>query len=144
MAPPQLAVITQEQAAGREGLAPPAPPIAPLGPLLRGDPHSPLSAGLGVARWPLGFKMPDVRPFEGCTDPLEFLRVYETAIEVAGGDDTIKAKSIALALRGMALTWFFTIPPCSIYAWEQLRDLVRNKFQRNYAEPKDVVHPFVI
>lgn len=41
---------------------------------------------------------------------MEFLWVYEIAIEVAGGDDTTKAKSITLALTGVALTWFFTLP----------------------------------
>ena len=80
--------------------------------------------------------MPKVTLFEGCTDPSEFLRVYETAIEAAGGDDTTKAKSITLALKGVALTWFFTIPPRSVYAWEQLRDMLRNNFQGNYTEPK--------
>ena len=98
---------------------PPAPaPLPPPAPLLRGDPSSPLSVGLEMARWPATFKMPEVVPFEGRTDPAEFLRVYETAVEAAGGDDTTKAKGITLALRGVALTWFFTIPPRSIYAWE--------------------------
>lgn len=53
------------------------------------------------------------------------------------GDDTTNAKSIPLVLKGVALTWFFTIPPRSIYAWGQLRDLVCNKFEGNNAEPKD-------
>lgn len=44
-------------------------------------------------------------------DPSKFLRVYETTIEAIGGDDTTKAKSVTLALTGVALTWFFTIPP---------------------------------
>ena len=116
----------------------------PAAPLLRGDPNSPLSPGLEAARWPSGFKMPEVTTFEGCTDPSEFLRVYETAVEAAGGDDTTKAKSITLVLKGVALTWFFTIPPRSIYAWEQLRDLVRNNFQGNYVEPKDAGHLFAV
>ena len=90
----------------------------PSSPLLRGDPNSPLSVGLETARWPQGFKMPEVTSFQGCTDPSEFLRVYETVVEAAGGDDTTKAKSITLALKGVVLTWFFTIPPRSIYAWE--------------------------
>ena len=73
-------------------------------PQLRGDPNSPLSVGLEASRWPQGFKMPEVTPFAGCTDPSEFLRVYETAVEAAGGDDTTKAKSVTLALKGVALT----------------------------------------
>ena len=99
-------------------VAPPAPTNKPPAALLRGDPNSPLSVGLETVRWPKRFKMPEVTPFQGCNDPSEFLRVYETAVEAAGGDDTTKAKSVTLALRGVALTWFFTITPRSIYAWE--------------------------
>ena len=113
-------------------------------PVLRGDPNSPLSVGLETTHWPSNFKMPEVTPFEGRTDTSEFLRVYETAVEAAGGDDTTKAKSITLALKAVALTWFFTIPPRSVYAWEQLRDLLRNNFQGNYAEPKDAGHLFAV
>ena len=131
LAPP----LRHSQQSGAEPLSPSLTPPPPA-PILRGDPSSPLSLGLDTARWPARFKMPDVTPFEGCTDPSEFLRVYETAVEAAGGDDTTKAKSITLALKGVALTWFFTIPPRSIYAWEQLRDLLRNNFQGNYIEPK--------
>lgn len=54
--------------------------------------------------------MPEVKPFEGSTDPSEFLWEYETVIEAVGGDDTTKEKSITLALANVALTWFFTIP----------------------------------
>ena len=57
-----------------------ATPMTPVNeisaPQLRGDPNSPLSVGLEAARWPQGFKMPEVTPFAGCTDPSEFLRVY--------------------------------------------------------------------
>lgn len=70
--------------------------------------------------------------------------MYETAIEADEGDDTTKAKSVTLALKGVTLTWFFTIPPRSIYAWEQLRDLIRNNFQGNYTEPKDAGHLFAV
>lgn len=70
--------------------------------------------------------------------------MYETAIEADEGDDTTKAKSVTLALKGVTLTWFFTIPPRSIYAWEQLRDLIRNNFQGNYTEPKNAGRLFAI
>ena len=92
------------------GTPPQTPASEPPAPLLRGDPNSPLSVGLETACWPQGFKMPEVTPFQGCTDPSEFLWVYETAVEAAGGDDTTKAKIVTLALKGVALTWFFTIP----------------------------------
>ena len=93
------------------GAAPVIPANEPPAQQLRGDPNSPLSVGLEAARWPQGFKMPEVTPFQGCTDPSEFLWVYETAVEAAGGNDTTKAKSVTLALKGVALTWFFYHSP---------------------------------
>lgn len=105
---PLHSALVQRQAPGEAG--PPGPIVATPTPLLRGDPNSLLSTGLDTARWPSSFKTPNVTPFKGCTDPLEFLWVYEMDIEATRGDDTTKAKSITLVLRGVALTWFFTIP----------------------------------
>lgn len=80
----------------------------------------------------------------GDSEPMEFLRVYETTIEAAGGDDTTKAKNITLALTGVALTRFFALSLRSIYAWEQLWGQLHNNFQGNYTEPKDERHMFTM
>lgn len=97
---PWHTALVQRQTPGGEEAAPPAPTVAPLAPFLWGDRNSPLSMGLDTARWPPGFKMLDITPFEGCMDPSEFLQVYEMDTEAFRGDDTTKAKSITLALRG--------------------------------------------
>lgn len=60
-------------------------------PVLRGDLSSPLSAGLEASWWPADFTMPDIKTYEGDTDPTKFLEVYETTIEATWGDDTTKA-----------------------------------------------------
>lgn len=74
---------------------------------------------------------------------MEFIRVYETAIEATEGDVTMKVKSVTLVFGGVVLTWF-TIPSRSIYAWEHLWYLIRNNFQGNYAEPEEAGHLFSI
>ena len=56
------------------------------------------------------------------------MRVYETAIEAAGGDDTTMAKGLPLVLQGVALSWFFTIEPQYIHAWVQICDRLYNNF----------------
>lgn len=97
-----------------------------------------------MAWWPAYFTMLVVKTYEGDTYPIEFLRVYETTIEAAGGDDTAKVKSITLTLTGVVLAWFFAIPLRSIYAWEQLRDHIYNNFQGKYIELKDAGYLLVI
>lgn len=130
---------------GEEGVVALAPLAATrMELLLRGDSSSPMSVGLEAARWPVSFKMPDVKAYEGNTDPIEFLWAYETSIDLAGGDDTTKVMNITLAVIGMVLTWFFNIPPRSIYVSKQLRDQICNNFKGNYTEPKDVGNLFII
>lgn len=49
----------------------------------------PLSIGLQSALWPARFRMPEVTKYAGNTDPVEFVRVYETAVAAVGGSDSI-------------------------------------------------------
>lgn len=86
------------------------------------DTKSPLSQNLQMAPWPLSFKLSNITKYKGDTDPNEYLRVYETAVEAAGGDDTTKAKILQTMLEGVALSWYTTILPMSIYSWEHTRD----------------------
>lgn len=77
------AVATHEPSlVGGGGAAAALPsPLAAMRPelVLLGDLSSPLSADLEATRWSTGFKMPNVKAYEGNTNPTEFLRVYETA-----------------------------------------------------------------
>lgn len=86
------------------------------------DTKSPLIQNLQMAPWPLSFKLSNITKYKGDTDPNEYLRVYETAVEAAGGDDTTKAKILQTMLEGVALSWYTTILPMSIYSWEHMRD----------------------
>lgn len=50
------------------------------------------------------------------TNPSEFLSTYESVIEAAHGDENTKGKVIHLALDGIARSWYFNLPPSSIYS----------------------------
>jgi hypothetical protein len=90
-----------------------------------------------MAPWPIHFKLSNITKYKGDTDPNEYLRVYETAVEAAGGDDTTKAKILPTMLEGVALSWYTTIPPMTIYSWEHMRDTFRAGFIGVYEEPKE-------
>jgi hypothetical protein len=49
--------------------------------------------------------------YDGTTNPLEFLRVYVTAITAAGGDTTVMATYFHVALSGPARTWLMNLTP---------------------------------
>lgn len=46
-----------------------------------------------------------------------------------GGDDVVLAKSFIIAHEGATLSWFFWLPPGSIFSWEQLRVKLIEDFQ---------------
>ena len=73
--------------------------------------------------------------FDGTQNPSEFLQVYTTAIQAAGGDDKVMANYIPTVLKGSARTWLFNQPEGSIYNWEMLCNALQNNFKSCYAKP---------
>jgi hypothetical protein len=69
---------------------------------------------------PPQFKYPPIAIYSHESYPSEFLSIYESAIEVAHGNDNTKAKVIHVALDGIARSWYFNLLSNSIYSWEQL------------------------
>jgi Retrotransposon gag protein. len=105
-----------------------------------GEKGLPLSGGIKTHPIPPQFKFPPVPRYSGETDPKKFLSIYESAIEVAHGDENTKAKVIHLALDGIARSWYFNLPANSIYSWEQLRNVFVLNFRGTYEEPKTQQH----
>lgn len=85
---------------------------------------------------PSQFKYSPVTRYSGETNPSKFLSIYESAIEAVHGDETTMSKVIHLALDGIAWSWYFNMPPSSIYLWEQLRNVSIMNFRGTYKEPK--------
>ncbi len=90
-----------------------------------------------MAPCPTNFKLSNITKYRGDIDPNEYLRVYETIVEETGGDDTVKAKILPTMLEGVALSWYTTIPPMTIYSWEHMMDTFRAGFVGAYEEPKE-------
>jgi hypothetical protein len=51
----------------------------------------------------------------------QWLRIYSQSIELAGGDDDIKALFFLMALETMPLQWFNKLSPRSIRRWGDLQ-----------------------
>ena len=54
--------------------------------------------------WPEKFKPGSIKNFDEMQNPLEFLQVYTTAIQDAGGDDKVMANYLPIVLNGSART----------------------------------------
>jgi hypothetical protein len=72
-------------------------------------------------RLPHKFKPSNHSKYGGKTEPKQWLRIYSQSIELAGGDDDIKALFFPMALEAMPLQWFDKINPRSIRGLEDLQ-----------------------
>ncbi|XP_066160631.1 uncharacterized protein [Oryza sativa Japonica Group] len=98
-----------------------------------GEKGLPLSGGIKTRPIPPQFKFPPVPRYSGETDPKEFLSIYESAIEVAHGDENTKAKVIHLALDGIARSW----------PGESIREYMR-RFSQARCHVQDITEASVI
>jgi hypothetical protein len=71
------------------------------------DPGSPLSIGLQIAPWLPKFKPVSLPKYNGFGNSRQFLMRYESAVNLAGGDDVALAKSFIIACEGPVLNWCY-------------------------------------
>ena len=59
-------------------------------------------------------------PYDGKTYPREFVHMYSTAVEIAGGDDKAKANYFPMKLQDNVRRWMMHLPANSIGSWPEL------------------------
>nr|AAV59295.1 putative polyprotein [Oryza sativa Japonica Group] len=92
-------------------------------------------ASLRNVRWPPRFWPTIAEKYDGSVNPAEFLQVYTTGIEAAGGDDRVMANFFPMALKGQARGWLMNLPPASVHSWEDLCQQFTMNFQGIYPRP---------
>jgi hypothetical protein len=75
-----------------------------------------LAGPLREVRWPAKFKAGHIDRYDGSSNPEEFIQVYQTIIEAAGGDDQVKANSLPTVLSRAAKSWLIDLPEGSIHS----------------------------
>lgn len=83
---------------------------------------------LQTLKLPHKFKPANHSKYDGKVEPRQWLRVYSQSIELAGGDDDLKALYFPMALEAMPLQWFDKLRPRSIRYWEDLQEAFCNNF----------------
>jgi hypothetical protein len=84
------------------------------------------------------FKTGHIDKYDGSSNSEEFIQVYQTVIEVAGGDDRVKANYMPTTLSDAARSWLINCPKESIYTWDQLCVIFIRNFQGTYEHPSTV------
>nr|ABA96673.1 retrotransposon protein, putative, unclassified [Oryza sativa Japonica Group] len=106
----------------RRGDQPSVPPVGGVG-------CRAFVASLRNVRWPPRFRPTIAEKYDGSVNPAEFLQVYTTGIEAAGGDDRVMANFFPMALKGQARGWLMNLPPASVHSWEDLCQQFTINFQ---------------
>nr|AAT44202.1 putative polyprotein [Oryza sativa Japonica Group] len=107
------------------------PPVSPVG----GAGCRAFVASLRNVRWPPRFRPTITKKYDGSVNPAEFLQIYTTGIEAAGGDDRVMANFFPMALKGQARGWLMNLPPASVHSWEDLCQQFTTNFQGIYPHP---------
>jgi hypothetical protein len=90
---------------------------------------------LRQVRWPDKFKTVNINRYDDSINPEEFIQVYQTVIDAAGGDDRVKANFLPTALTGTVRSWLINLPEGSITSWDQLCAMFIENFQGTYEHP---------
>nr|CAH67804.1 OSIGBa0132E09-OSIGBa0108L24.18 [Oryza sativa] len=93
-------------------------------------------ASLRNVRWPPRFRPTIAEKYDGSVNPAEFLQVYTTGIEAAGGDDRVMANFFPMAMKGQARGWLMNLPPASVHSWEDLCQTVHHELSRHISAPR--------
>jgi hypothetical protein len=93
------------------------------------DPESPHSIDLQTAPWSPKFKPVSLPKYNGFRNSRQFLMRYESAVNSAGGDDVVLAKSFIIACEGPVLNWFSLLQPHSVCNWVDLKTKFMQAFQ---------------
>ena len=96
------------------------------------------SQNINYAEYPRGFNpanLQNLQKYNGKQDPRQWLRIYSTAIEVAGGTNSTKVIYFPMALEPAPLTWLEGLKRDTIHSWEDLKALFIDNFQGSIHRP---------
>jgi hypothetical protein len=90
---------------------------------------------LREVQWPAKFKTGHIDQYDGSSNPEEFIQIYQTIIEAAGGDDRVKVNFWHTTFTRAARPWLINLPEGSIHSWDQLCAMFIRNLQDTYECP---------
>ena len=88
-----------------------------------------LSSVFDNVQYPKDFKPTNIQKYDSKQDPAQWLRLYSTAINVAGRDTYTKVLYFPMALETAPLTLLESLKQESIHSWEDLKKAFIDNFQ---------------
>jgi hypothetical protein len=88
----------------------------------------PFSRDLRNVVWSPNLRPSVIDKYDGSTNTTEWLKVYQLAIKVVGGDLYIMANDLPICLSSSARTWLMGLPTGSVRSWSDLCCLFISNF----------------
>ncbi|CAA0821439.1 Unknown protein, partial [Striga hermonthica] len=89
---------------------------------------SPLTPELTSEPVPGKVKVPQIGLYDGTSDPDSHLGHYTSWMDLHGASDALRCHMFSLTLGPRAQKWYHSLPPHSIWKWQQLRSAFRSHF----------------
>ena len=88
-----------------------------------------LSSTFADAHYPKDFKPANLHKYDGKQDPIQWLHLYSTDIDVLVGDTTTKVLYFPMVLELAPLTWLESLKAESVHSWEDHKKVFVDNFQ---------------
>ena len=103
--------------------------------------HPPFSDELMNFKFPKGWKQPtNVESYDGTTDPTEHLDAYWSSMVCHGAEEELMCRTFPLFLKKAALRWFTSLPPRSVFGWDDLAKRFLTQFITSRQQPKSSLY----
>ncbi|GKV41376.1 hypothetical protein SLEP1_g48919 [Rubroshorea leprosula] len=90
-------------------------------------PH-PLNTNITLEPYPAGFKIPQLKTYDGTKDPDDHLHAFYSCMQAQNASDALMCKIFPSTLRGNARTWYYSLPPRSISSYTEMASAFATKF----------------
>ena len=93
-----------------------------------------------VEEFPEDFKMPQIKPHDGKTDPLDHIETYRTWMNVRRASASLKCQAFPLTLTSAACQWYRSLKRGTIGSFNQLKGEFLGWFIGSKIRKKDKTH----
>ena len=84
--------------------------------------------------------MPQIKAYDGKTDPLDHIETYRTWMNVRRASASLKCQAFPLTLTGATRQWYQSLKPGTIGSFEQLKGEFLSRFIGSKTRKKDKTH----
>ncbi|KAK2397452.1 hypothetical protein QL285_059022 [Trifolium repens] len=83
-------------------------------------------------------RLPNLPSYDGLTDPDDHINNFNTILNFHRTSGAIRCRLFPTTLRKGALTWYKSLPPRSVFSWQDFSDQFKQNFTASRKQPKTV------